>query len=194
MLLSSSSSPLLQFVPDTYLERISTLTDLLPGGNNDAREEISFRGRLSENLSGWQMFSEHPVIGVGWGNFPKHYQTYARHIGTDNRRTERGAHNLYLQIGAEQGLLGLGIIGALLGLLFQGLRQARRNFFSVNLPDHAGMALAFSIGLLGYLIAGIFIHLAYPRPFWLLIGLAAAIYQVSKNELIYKKESLDRSY
>ena len=165
--------PLLQFVPEQYTARISTLTDLLPGSSSEAREEVSFRGRLSENLSGWMMFNEHPIIGVGWANFPKHYQTYARHLGIDNRRTERGAHNLYLQISAEQGLVGLATFAMLMGLLFQGLRQARQNFLSLNMPDYANIALAFSIGLLGYLVA--------------------AIYQVSQNERQHKQISLTQS-
>ena len=175
--------PLLQFVPAQYMERITTLTDLLPGSDADAREEISFRGRLSENISGWMMFSEHPIIGVGLANFPKHYQNYARHLGIDNRRIERGAHNLYLQIAAEQGLVGLVAFSIMVGILFYGLSQARQNFLAAYLPDHAGIALAFSIGFLGYLAAGIFIHMAYPRHFWLLVGIAVAIFHVSQNEL-----------
>lgn len=175
--------PLFQFIPESYVERISTLTDLLPGSGGDARDEVSFRGRLSENIAGIQAFSDYPVLGVGWGNFPKHYQRYARHIGTDTRRIERGTHNLYLQIAAEQGMLGLGVMFGLFGLLFQGLHQARKNFLSINMADHAGMALAFSIALIGYLAAGVFAHLAYPRHFWLLIGLALAFYSVSQNEI-----------
>lgn len=175
--------PLLQFVPGQYMERISTLSDLLPNSNNDAREEISFRGRLSENISGWMMFSDHPITGVGLANFPKHYQSYARHLGIDNRRVERGAHNLYLQIAAEQGLVGLVAFGTMVGLLFYGLHQARQNFLAAHMPDYAGIALAFSIGLLGYLLAGIFIHMAYPRHFWLLVGTAIAIFQIARNEL-----------
>ncbi|MCA9917791.1 MAG: O-antigen ligase family protein [Anaerolineales bacterium] len=186
--------PLLQFVPDSYMERIGTLADLLPGSGADAREEVSFRGRLSENIAGIQAFSDHPIVGVGWGNFPKYYQEYARHIGTDNRSVERGTHNLYLQIAAEQGLLGLIVMFSLFALIFQGLYQARVNFIAVNLPDYAGIALALSIGLIGYLTAGIFAHLAYPRHFWLLIGLALITYQVSHNELSRKQERLERPY
>ena len=181
--------PLLQFVPASYTERLSTLTDLLPGSGTDAREEVSFRGRLSENLAGIQAFSDHPLIGVGWGNFPKHYQTYARHIGTDNRRIERGTHNLYLEIAAEQGLLGILVMAGLFGLTFQGLYQARHNFQKRDLDDYAGMALAVSIALLGYLTAGIFAHLAYPRHFWLLIGLSLSIYQISKNGVDIQTQS-----
>ena len=48
--------------------------------------------------------------------------------------------------------------------------------------DLADLALAFQIGFIGYLAAAMFIHGAYPRNLWLLIGVSLAAQQAAKNE------------
>ncbi|MCA9924243.1 MAG: O-antigen ligase family protein [Anaerolineales bacterium] len=175
--------PLINFLPDSYLDRVSTLTDLIPGigDENAAVQEVSFRGRISENLAGWMMFREHPIMGVGWANYPEYYQQYSRQIGVDDRTVQRGAHNLYLQIAAEQGLVGLFTFGVLVFAAFYRMRQAKIIFSRQGDDEFADLAAALMVGFLGYLIAGIFIHLAYPRHFWLLYGLAIALPQIARN-------------
>ena len=71
-----------------------------------APEDHAFRGRLSENLVALQMFVRHPWNGIGVGGFDEHYGTYALPLGLDDR-PHRGAHNLYLEVAAETGLVGL---------------------------------------------------------------------------------------
>ena len=44
----------------------------------------------------------------------------------------------------------------------------------------AMMTTAFGIGLLGYLTAALFVHAAYPRYFWLLVGIALALPQTAR--------------
>jgi O-antigen ligase len=175
------ASFLFQFVPEQYSARIQTVTSLIPGlGQQDARNEISFRGRISEMQAGWLMFNEYPLLGVGLNNYAVHYQKYSRQLGIDSRLEDRAAHNLFLEVAAETGLVGLTIFGTMLGLTFHGLVKAYKRFDQMGLDDEAYMIRAFMIGFIGYLAASFFLHAAYPRYFWLLLGISLAISQITR--------------
>ncbi len=178
--------PLLQFVPPEYTDRLRTLAYILPGSPQQAETDVAFRGRLSENTSAIQMFVERPVFGVGLDNFPIHYQRYSRELGLDNRREIRSAHSLYLQIASEQGLAGLAIFGVVFWFVFKGLHQAGRDFERASLADAAQMTTALGIGIIGFLTAGIVLHLIYPRFLWLLVGIALAAPMVARRELAHR--------
>lgn len=174
---------LIGFLPEQYTARLATLGDFLPGSGNQAESEVSFRGRLSENMSSWQMFKDHPFLGVGLNNFKANYQSYSRHLGLDPRREERSPHSLYLEYASELGFLGITWLVALQWITFRGLYQARRDFLAAHKREYADIALALGLGLLSFLITGIFLHVARPRYFWLFYGIALAAPNAARHEL-----------
>jgi len=175
---------IIQFVPTQFSQRIGTLTELIPDASQDTTPtDLSFRGRTSEMIVATQMFMDYPVLGVGLGNYPLHYQEYSRRLGLDQRAEAREAHSLYLEIAAESGLLGILTFGWLLWSIFSGLRQAHQSLIKTKVFGHANLVAAIGFGFSGYLMAGLFIHAAYPRYFWLLVGIALAIPQLAKNEI-----------
>lgn len=98
----------------------------------------------------WQMFLDHPIAGVGLGAFPTAYPSYG-HSSAKNERLEQ-AHNDYLQLLADAGL-----IGALVGLwfLFELIRTARRQFQMLARARNQDRALAIG----GYVaMLGIAVH------------------------------------
>ena len=68
--------------------------------------ERTVSGRATENQIAVGMFADRPIAGVGVGEYPALYRTYAREIGNDPRPV-RAPHSLPLQIAAEQGLFGI---------------------------------------------------------------------------------------
>lgn len=173
---------LIPFLPATYFERIETILDYLPFKGEDVRGEVSFRGRMSEYGVGWQMFKDYPILGIGYENYPAYYLDYSIKLGLDPRRTERSAHSLYLEILAEQGLVGMFFFGLILYLVYKSLAKSRKIFLKIAMLDYADMALSFQIGLAGYLAAAIFIHAAFPRNMWLLVGVGFSSLQAAINE------------
>lgn len=167
-------------MPSTFIDRMATVTDVLTG-EQDPRSEVSFRGRSSEMLSAWYMFLDHPLLGVGANNYPVNYQTYARKLGLDNRATLREPHNLFIQIAAETGILGLLVFGFILYYIFRCIHLTRKGFAKIGDRDTFDLIGAFSAALIGYLAAAMFIHGAYPRYFWLLAGIGMALPQVLKH-------------
>jgi putative inorganic carbon (HCO3(-)) transporter len=173
--------PLMNRVPKAYVQRLETIANVLPWSNEIPRE-LALRGRLSELKVGWLMFQDHPFAGVGLNNYPVYYLEYAKPIGLDPRLEARSAHNLYLEVAAETGLAGLLIFGAILAFTFRGLLRAPSRFRQMGLDDPADITRALTIGLVGYLVAATFLHAAYPRYMWLLLGIALAIPNVVRHE------------
>lgn len=174
---------LLPVIPERYTNRVGTLYSAIVGPSNERLEDHSVRGRTSEAIAAVMMFADSPLIGVGLGNYNVNYQQYSRQLGLDPRRENRSAHNLYLEIAAERGLLGLTAFGALVVLMFRSMWRARNRLNSVGLSNYASMIDAFSIAMTSYMATSIFLHDAYPRYFWILVGVALATEQLAKNEV-----------
>jgi O-antigen ligase len=183
--------PLIGMLPESYTARLKTIPDAIPGlSTKDIREEASFRGRSSAQQAGILMFLDHPILGLGVGNFGFHYQEYSQGLGLDGSRWDQAPHNLYLEIVTEKGLVGLSVFVLLLYLVYRGIKRAGANFIQAGLPDYAGMVMAFWIGMIGYLIAATFLQLSYPRFFWVLIGIGFAIPNVAQRLIDQHREEL----
>ncbi len=179
---------LLPFLPRDYTARLSTLTDFLPG-RGDVRNEVSFRGRTSEWLVAALMFRDHPLLGVGIRNYPEHYLDYSSRLGLDPRRENREPHSFYLEIAAESGLAGILVFTAIFASLYRAVRLARRRFEQAGAREEAEMVVSFGLALLGYLTAALFIHAAFPRYFWLLVGIGLALPPVAESLLAHESAS-----
>lgn len=170
-----------------YRERILSLAQISGAseqvGSSEAAD-LAAQSRLTENAAAILIWRDHPVIGAGLESYPPLYQTYAPKAGpvvyTEGQGAEPGeapereAHNLFLGIAAELGLLGLGLLCALFAAAWAGLARARRAFQD---RDRTMWALAggFSAGLVGYAVAGLFLSLAFERYLGVLLGLAGAL-------------------
>lgn len=177
---------MINFLPAGFVDRISTLTELLPGGaasTGGVAQDLSLRGRTSESLVALQMFADHPILGVGLGNYPLLYQEYARRFGLEFRSEVRQAHNLYLEVASETGILGFLSFAALLWGMLSSMWRAQKALASKGLNSMSNMVIAYAFGLLGFLVAALFIHAAYFRNFWVLVGIALAIPRMAEVEI-----------
>lgn len=164
----------LGFLPEHYLDRLTALYDAA-GSSSGPVVEDSLQGRISELYSGLLMFIDHPLFGVGLGNYPVDYQDYAQKLGIESRHSERHAHNMFLEWIAETGLFGGLILFALIKEMFKRLKLRHVDLLRQGDTDSARMLDAFRLGLWGYFIASLFLHAAFPRYFWLFSALAMAI-------------------
>src|SRR5581483_11398381 len=87
-------------------------------------------GSLHERAQLWQvavaMVSEHPLVGIGKGNYLLTYPQYAAQVAPDLVSRPLKAHMMPLQIAAETGLVGLGAVLAIVVATALGAREARR--------------------------------------------------------------------
>jgi O-antigen ligase len=133
-----------------------------------------------------EIIGDHPLVGVGVGNFQVVEPFYA--AGTLNLPnvafvvdTPKVAHNTYLEVFAELGLIGLLMFGAILvASLVLALRAipefGRRREYQTEL-----FARGYFVGVCGLLAAFVFISGQYEKQLWLLVGATAALSSVARR-------------
>lgn len=117
---------------------------LLRGAGLSNPDEIT-NGRLHFWSVAWRIFLDHPLLGAGLDSFAYAFTRYDSWNG--NYRVEQ-AHNDYLQILADAGLIGFVCASAFIFLLFkQGWRAIRQSTDSFRRSTATG-ALAGAAGIL----------------------------------------------
>ena len=108
-----------------------------------AMDNYAIVERVAHWSTGWRMFLDQPVLGVGSGGFDEAYRRYALHP-FDSPLGH--AHNVVLNFGAEAGFGGMVIFGALILWVFgSGVKAVSR----VRGTDQEWIA----VGALGGLVA-----------------------------------------
>ncbi len=158
------------------LANVTAVTDQRASSNAEADEAL--RGRFSEMLSAAYVAADHPLVGVGPGQFRHRYLDYAARLGFAGIHDEpREAHNLYLGLAADVGLIGMGAFVVFLGRLIGDVHRRWRRPL-----DRAEQALsaAVLVSLTTFAISNMFLHMAFARYGWLLLAVAATHVEVTK--------------
>lgn len=170
----------LALVP-SYATRLSEVRNVLHLGGSAAsstsqQADPAAQGRFSEMVAGLEVFRDHPLLGVGPGQFPSYYQQYAGAAGNGVHAGEgdRQAHNLFVGIAAETGLLGLVTFFGLVAVVLRRLAELRRT------PRFRSVATSATASLLLLLSASMFLHLAYLRYLWLHLAVTSVLPSVCR--------------
>lgn len=164
-------------LPTGYVERLASVFEMagsVANRDEDGGVDVSLAGRLDEQRVAVAMLVDSPMVGVGEGNYEHLFQRYTARMGLTDRFEPRQPHNLLLEVAAETGLAGLLAYGGLLAAVVVWLVRAGRGFREAGRPDFASVTMAFGLSLLAYQLSSIFLHEAWPRPWWLLVGVAGA--------------------
>jgi len=169
-------------VPE-YAVRLSSLArvgDAMEFGSSAGfrNTDGATKSRLTEMLGAGLVFADHPVVGVGPGMYKEHYREYAERAGLKVKSSDRESHSLYLGLAAEHGLLGVFAFTAIVVVTFWELSRARRRWRRSH-PELANLTGGLLMALVGYLAIGFFLHFAYIRYFWLMMGLAGAASRIA---------------
>ncbi len=167
------------FLGAEAFERLATLGKLVDSVQIDKSAE----GRLASYKVAWELFTTHPWGGVGSGNFNIHYQDVALEKGLIFRGEGRSAHSLYLEVLAENGLVGLLYFLSILFLAALGLISAYKYARAHGQVRFALLFVAFGAGLAGYLTGMVLLHDAYPTFLWIVILLAVEAGRIAELRL-----------
>jgi O-antigen ligase len=132
----------------------------------ESSKQRSVGGRATENRIALAMFADHPLTGVGPGQYTNRYRDYSRKIGNDPRPL-RASHSLVLEVAAEQGIVG---IAGLLGVVLAMVTAVRRRGANRSL-----LGRTLITALLVYAIGSLFLHGSQLRLPYILIGLILAL-------------------
>ena len=146
-------------------------------------EPVRDNGSLPERVDllrvGALVFLEHPLVGVGKGNYLSLFPSYAARVNPSLVRDPKVVHNTPLQILADTGLVGLACFAALVVVVVAGLRGARRRCDRAGLRTEALLLEPVELGVYAYLVTSLFASDDFPRYLWLLLGLAMAGRQIA---------------
>lgn len=134
----------------------------------------------------WRVVEEHPAAGVGLSQFPVVSQDFLRQPGEIRRAdliVNHGivVHNVYLQLWAEAGVIGLLLFLAIAVGGIASAHGAASRFERLGDPDMATLSRAVMLGLVGTLTASFFLsNVADPR-LWVLLALGPALLAMARR-------------
>jgi probable O-glycosylation ligase (exosortase A-associated) len=162
------------FAPASYWEEVRSIRSADEKGDT-GETRIYFWGIAK------RMFLDHPLVGVGTGNFgirAPEYEDKWRAETTGQHIWGRAAHSLYYTLLAEQGAIGVACFALMLAWAARTIWRIRR---SARAPDdpraqQAGaMASAVAAGMVALLVTGAFLTVVYYPVIWVLVGLLASV-------------------
>ena len=144
-------------------------------------------GRTEIWTIGWRMVQDRPVLGVGADNYGTSTIQYLLQPGGLTRSEffvdqDKVAHNVYLQVIAELGIIGLVLFAIVLVFALWTLWRAAQRFEDRGERTMGLLSRALLIALCGHLAAWTFSSDIYSKQMWLLLAVAVAIGALSRSE------------
>jgi O-antigen ligase len=144
-------------------------------------------GRTDIWAVGWRIVKAHPVNGIGVGNFPDTTIDYLLQPGSLDSSLfivdkPQVAHNIYLEVLAETGVVGLVLFLSIVGFLLWCALEAARIFAKAGDRAMDILSRAIVVATVGVLATDFFISDQYSKSLWLQLALGPALLAVAKRE------------
>lgn len=155
-----------------FMHRMSTITNNKYQSNSE---------RLLMWNSAWNMFKDHPVFGVGLGQYKDNYQQ--KYISPKAKEPNlEHAHNNFMQMLAENGMVGfLGFMTMFTYIIWHNFRKF---LISKNIYSIAICAVTITLLLQGFTEFN-FGNSAVVKVYWLILGCLVVLAEnVNKDNII----------
>ena len=144
-------------------------------------------GRTDLWRVGWRMVEDKPVRGVGAGNYPVASIDYLLRPGATENDSQivdeqKVAHNIYLTVVSELGIVGLALFAVIVGLCLRSALRAARAFARRGEPAMELVSRALFISLVSLLAVGFFSSALYVKQFWVLLAAAPALQALAERD------------
>jgi probable O-glycosylation ligase (exosortase A-associated) len=153
----------LLFMPPKYFERISTI--------NNVQEDTSFQGRIDAWVVAWGVAQDR-LLGAGFDG-PRQPEIWNQYRPNAEARA---SHSIYFMVLGEHGFIGLALY---LGMCFLAWRNLVRVVaLTKGLPDQLwayDMAVALQVGMVGFLVGGAALPMAYYDGFLTLLAMTVPL-------------------
>lgn len=126
---------------------------------------------------GWEMMKDNPLTGVGFFNFSPYYESHF----SEDMLYERAElpHNIFIQVGTDAGFLAVALFAILAAYcLFASLRiSLNKGYDAVSRAAATGLGF----GVLGFLVAGQFVTVAYYPFLWVHLAFISSFAVILKR-------------
>jgi hypothetical protein len=166
------------FAPDSIKERISETSP----GQVSPKE-----GRLTIWQVGWRMFEDHPVAGVGLGSFQSSSVHYVLAPGALERTDQvidkpEVAHNIYLQVLAEMGIVGELLFILALGFPIVCALRAAGRFARQHDRELEILSRSVAVAIVAFLVSNFFQPGVFNKLLWVLFGLGPTLLAIARSQ------------
>lgn len=145
-----------------------------------AGDDYTSQSRLKRWTDGLDIMNDHPVLGIGYANWPRFYR--------ENYPASEGLvpwglpHNIFIDAGAELGYTGLVLFVLMIVLTFVYNYRSRR--IALQMKDNVMYHIAHGLdaGMIGFLISGSFVSVLFYPYFWIGMAFTVALNNVARTE------------
>lgn len=146
-------------------------------------------GRVDIWRIAWRMVEAEPLHGVGSGNFQQSSVHYLLQPGAIERAdfivdNPKVAHNTYLEVLAELGIVGLVVFIGIIGFSLRCTVRAVGTFRRVGDEHMELISRALFVALVGLLVAAFFGSRQYQNQLWLLLSVGPALWAIARTPTI----------
>jgi len=143
-------------------------------------------GRLDIWTVGLVILKHYTVAGAGLSNFPVVYNQYAGYASHQSFKSDRDAHNVYLAVSVEEGLVGLFLFLMAIKTQFKVVSRCR-----AAIAESPIMLISCEATCCGLLVTCVFGNFLWEKIFWfawVLLAFAVTV-QAGKNsqEIIFAR-------
>lgn len=156
--------------PDNWFTRMDTITDY--------QNDMSAMTRVAAWKWAWQFALTHPIVGGGFGVFLLDAGSIPGRPGWLE------AHNIFFQMMAEQGFVGLGLFCFLILATYRSCSVVQKRVRGrEELAWSADLARAIQIGLIAFMAGGSFVSIATTPFLFMFAALAVGMRSFVEREL-----------
>lgn len=158
-----------------------------PGALHRIQESNQGSGRIDIWHVAWRVAQSNPFVGVGIAQFPQvspHYVLDPGALRFVSLIVEKHivVHNLYLQLWAEDGIVGLLLfIGVIIASIAAGW-HATRSFDAQGDTEMAALSRTAILALVGMLTASFFLSNLENGQLWVLLALGPALAGIARRQ------------
>ena len=125
--------------------------------------------------AGLQAMREHPIFGIGYGNWTEYMRQVHGGLGLP--------HNIFIQAGAELGYIGLLAFIAMIIATFVVNYQTRKLLRPLRERGRflSCMANGLDGALIGFMVSGSFVTVLYYPYFWINLAMTVALHNAARH-------------
>jgi O-antigen ligase len=148
---------------------------------------------------GRRMFEANPVTGIGAGNFPVssiHYLLAPGALQRDEFIVDepKVAHNIYLEVAAELGIVGFLLFMSILGFSLVSSMRAARAFMRQGDERMELISRAVTVAVIALLAADFFVSDQFSKQLWLLLALGPALLRIAQTSTADDQSKRQEAY
>lgn len=158
------------YAPGEWFDRVNTIQTY--------EEDSSSVGRLNAWKTSWNLAQDRPLFGGGFAAI-ENKRVYKSYRGPNDKTEQRAAHSIYFQVLGDLGIAGLFLYLAILLAGANNLFLVRR--WAAGREDLEWASLLsrmLLVSLIGFVIAGAFLSMAYYDVLLCMMALTVALREV----------------